>query len=132
MDVEQTTKLKSSKETKIRKGDLKEKRREEIKKEKGLMKTNFVIEYFDVVLSTKQKQRRNKKKERQKQGTKRKQKRKTRRKKEKKIERERERERERDRESEKEGGRKRLRRNKGRHSKINNNALLRGKTGFLY
>ena len=36
----------------MRKGVLKEKRREETNEnEKGLMKTNFVIEYFDVVLS---------------------------------------------------------------------------------
>ena len=60
-------KLKIRKKTKIRKGDLKEKRREETNKnEKGLMKQNFVIEYFDVVLFMKQKQRRNKKKERDK------------------------------------------------------------------
>ena len=36
------------------------------KKEKGLMKTNFVIEQFDVVLFMKQKQRRKKKEERDK------------------------------------------------------------------
>ena len=59
--------LKSGKKTKIRKGDLKEKRREETNQnEKGLMNKNFVIEYFDVVLVMKQKQRRNQKKERDK------------------------------------------------------------------
>ena len=41
-----------------------------------------------------------------------------------------EKERDRERESEKARGQKRLRRNKGRHSKINKNALFRGKTGF--
>ena len=52
----------SGKKTKIGKGNLKEKRREETNKnEKGLMNENFVIEYFDVVLFMKQKQRRKKK-----------------------------------------------------------------------
>ena len=52
IDVEQKTKLKSEKTAKIRKGQLKEKRREETNKnEKGLMNKNFVIEYCDVVLS---------------------------------------------------------------------------------
>ena len=46
---------------------MKEKRREETNQnEKGLMNKNFVIEYFDVVLVMKQKQRRNQKKERDK------------------------------------------------------------------
>ena len=59
--------LKSGKKTKIRKGNLKEKRREETNKnEKGLMNKNFVIEYFDVVLFMKQKQRRKKKEKRDK------------------------------------------------------------------
>ena len=59
--------LKAGKKTKIRKGDLKEKRREETNKnEKGVMNNNFVIEYFDVVPFMKQKQRRSKKKERDK------------------------------------------------------------------
>ena len=58
------TKLKSKKKAKIRKGDLKEQRREETNKnEKGLTNTNFVIKYFDVVPFMKQKQRRNPKKE---------------------------------------------------------------------
>ena len=39
--------------------------------------------------------------------------------------------RDRERESEKGEGPKRLRRNKGRHSKINKNTLFRGKTVFL-
>ena len=65
-DVEQKQNLKSGKKAKIRKGDLKEKRREETNKnEKGLMNKHFVIEYF-VVLFLKQKQRRNQKKERDK------------------------------------------------------------------
>ena len=51
----------------IRKGNLKEKRREETNKnEKGLMNKNFVIEYFDFVLFIKQKQRRKKKEKRDK------------------------------------------------------------------
>ena len=55
IDVKQKQNLKSGRKTKIRKGDLKEKRREETNKnEKGLMKNNFVIEYFDVVLFMKQ------------------------------------------------------------------------------
>ena len=59
--------LKAGKKTKMRKGDLKEKRREETKEqEKLLMNKNFAIECFDVVLFMKQKQRRNKKKEREK------------------------------------------------------------------
>ena len=118
--------LKSGTKAKIRKGDLKEKRREETNKnEKGLMNKNFVIEYFDVVLFMKQKQRRNQKKERdKKQETKRNQKKKRqegRQKEKKKRERERERDRERDRErkSESEGGQKRLWRKNGRHSNIN-------------
>ena len=61
-DVEQKTKLKIRKKAKIRKGTLQEKRREETNKnEKGLMKKNFLIEYFDVVLFKKQKHRRKKK-----------------------------------------------------------------------
>ena len=51
----------------------------------------------------------------------------------KKENRERERERERDREREigRVGGQKRLRRNKGRHSKTNKNASSKGKAGFF-
>ena len=73
----------------------------------------------------KQKQRRRKKKETKKEPKESKQ-RKTRRKEERK-----EQERDRERGSEKGGGQKRLRRNKGRHSKISKNALFRGKTGFF-
>ena len=58
--------LTSGKKAKIRKGDLKEKREETNKNEKGLMNKNFVIEYFDVAPFMKQKQRRNQKKERDK------------------------------------------------------------------
>ena len=50
----------------IRKRDFKEKTRQQTKKEKILMKKNFVIEYVDVVLFMKQKQRRKKRKERDK------------------------------------------------------------------
>ena len=52
--------------TKIRKKDFKEKRRQETKKQKRLMKENFGIEEFDAVLFMKQKQRRKKRKERDK------------------------------------------------------------------
>ena len=80
------TKLKIRKKAKIRKGDLKEKRREETNKnEKGLMNKNFVIEYFVVVLFMKKKAKKKpKERKRQKQENKRKQKRKTRRKEERK------------------------------------------------
>ena len=48
--------VKSGKKLKIRKGNLKEKRREETNKnEKGLMNKTIVIEYFDVVLFMKKK-----------------------------------------------------------------------------
>ena len=56
----------SQQKTKIRKKDVPEKRREETKKQKRLMKEKFGIEEFDVVLFTKQKQRRKKRKERDK------------------------------------------------------------------
>ena len=99
---------------KIRKGISKRKQDRKPKKKK-MMKETFVIEYFDVVLLMKQKQRRKKPEiKRQKQGSKRKQKRKTGRKKERKEE-----ERDRERTFEKGGSQKKLRKNKGRHSKIN-------------
>ena len=60
----------------------------------------------------------------QKQGTKRKQKERQ------EGRKKRERERDREREIEKVGGQSRLRRNKGRHSKINKNALLRGENSL--
>ena len=88
----------------------------------------IAIEYFDVVLFVKQKQRRNNRKKRQKQGSKRKQKRKTRRKKERKEE-----ERDREREIEKGGSKKRLRRNKGGDSKITKKCpFLGGKQVFFF
>ena len=63
IDVEQKAKHRIKK-AKIRKGDWNEKRREETNKhEKGLMNKNSGIEYFDVALVMKQKQRRNTKKE---------------------------------------------------------------------
>ena len=52
--------------TKIRKKDFNEKRRQETKKQKRLMKENFGIEESDVVLFMKQKQRRKKRKARDK------------------------------------------------------------------
>ena len=84
------------------------------------MKNNFVIEYFDVVPFMKQKQRRTKRKERDKN------------KEPKESKKERQEGRKKDkRETEKDktrnlkgGGQKRLRRNKGRDSKINKNALF--------
>ena len=85
------------------------------KKEKRLMKENFVIEYFDVVLFMKQKQRRKKRKERDK--TRKQKKAKKRNRKERKKGQEEERDRER--KIQKGGCPKKLRRNKGRHSKIN-------------
>ena len=128
IDVEQKAKHRIRKKTKIRKGDWNEKRREETNKnEKGLMNKNFGIEYFDVALFMKQKQRRKQKeRKRQKQGTKRKQKRKTRRKEER-----REKERGREKESGKGGGQKRPGRKKGKHSKMYKKVpFLGGNTGF--
>ena len=100
-----------NKKQNLKSGKNKDKEREFVRKkeetnknEKGLMKKNFVIECFDVVLFMKQKQRRKKKgKNRQKQETKRKQKRKTRRKEIRK-----EKQRDRERESKKGGGQKGL------------------------
>ena len=92
------------------------------------MKENFVIEYSDVVLFMKQKQRRKKRKERDKTRKQKKAKRKDRKEREKAQEEERDRERE----IEKGGAPKKLRRNKGRHSKINKKCpFLGGKQGFF-
>ena len=86
------------------------KRREESNKnEKGLMKKNFVIEYFDVVLFMKQKQRRKKKGKRDKNKKQKESKKKD------KKEKRKEKERDRERGSEKGGGQKRLGRKKGEH-----------------
>ena len=65
-DVQQKHNFKSATKNKDKKKGFKEKRRQETKKEKILMKENFVIEYSDVVLFMKQKQRRKKRKERDK------------------------------------------------------------------
>ena len=127
-DVEQKHNLKSAKKIKIRQRDFKEKRRQETKEEKRLMKENFVIEYFDVVLFLKQKQRRKKRKERdKKQGSKRKQKRKTGRKEKKGQEEERDRERK----IEQGGGQKKAK-EKQRQTVKNNQKMpfSRGKTRF--
>ena len=93
------------------------------------MKENFVIEYSDVVLFMKQKQRR-KEKERKRQNKEAKESKKERQERKEKGQEE---ERDREREIEKGGAPKKLRRNKGRHSKINKNALfLGGNKVFLY
>ena len=91
------------------------------------MKKSFVIEYSDVVLFMKQKQRRKKRKERDKT---RKQKKAN--KKDRKERKGQEEERDREREIEKGGAPKKLRRNKGRHSKINKKSPFLGwKTRFF-
>ena len=92
------------------------------------MKENSVMEYSHVVLFMKQKQRRKKRKKRDKTRKQKKAKKKDR--KERKQGQEEERDRER--EIEKGGAPKKLRRNKGRHSKINNKCpFSRGKTRFI-
>ena len=58
--------LKSGKIKDMKKVSIQRETRQETKKEKLLMKGNFAIEYFDVVLFMKQKQRRKKRKERDK------------------------------------------------------------------
>ena len=91
------------------------------------MKENFEIEYFDVVLFMKQKQRRKKRKERDK-NKEAKESKKERQEGRKKRQEE---ERDRERKNEKGGGQRKLRRNKGRHSKINKKCpFLGGKQGF--
>ena len=114
--------LKSIK-TKIRERDLKEQDRKP-NKEKGLQKKCYWM--FLMLFFSWNKSREERKRKRQKQGIKRKQTRKTRRKEERE-----EQERDRERESEKGGGQKRLRRSKGRHSKINKNVLFRVKNSFF-
>ena len=92
------------------------------------MKENFVMEYSHVVLFMKQKQRRKKRKKETKQGKQKKAKKKDR--KERKQGQEEERDRER--EIEKGGAPKKLRRNKGRHSKISKKCpFLGAKQGFI-
>ena len=102
--------LKSGKNKDKNKGLERKTRQETPKKQKNSGK--IAIWCFDVVPFMKQKQRRKKKKKKKERKKQKKQKKMTRRK---KIEQERDRERE----IEKGGGQKRLRRNKGRHSKIN-------------
>ena len=93
------------------------------------MKDNFVIEYFDVVVVMKQKQRRKKRKERDQNKEANESKKERQEGKEKRTRR---RERDRERNIEKGGSPKKLRRNKGRHSKINKKCLfLGGKQGFF-
>ena len=89
-----------------------------------MMKKNIVIECFDVVPFMKQKQIRNKRKE-----TKRRSQKKAK-KKDKKEEKKKTRERQR--EIEKGGGQNRLRRNKGRDSKINKKCPFLGEKQFLF
>ena len=86
------------------------------------MKENFVIEYSDVVLVMKQKQRRKKRKERDKTRKQKKTKKKDR-KERKKDKKKRETEKEKLKKGEPQ---KKLRRNKGRHSKINKKCLFLG------
>ena len=84
IDVEEKHNLKSGK-NKDEKGISKRNKTDNPKKKKILMKKNFVIGYFDVVLFMKQKaKKKEKERKRQKQGSKIKQKRKTGRKKERK------------------------------------------------
>ena len=111
LDVWTKTQLKIRK-TKIGKKDFEEKTRQETKIEKILMKENFVIEYFDVVLFMKQKEERKGKKTKTKKLNKTK-------KKDKKEERQKKREKQRKRKWKKGGGQKRLRENKGRQAKTN-------------
>ena len=90
------------------------------------------MEYSDVVLFMKQKQRRKKRKERDKTRKQKKAKKKDRKERKQGQEEERERERDREREIEKGGAPKKLRRNKGRHSKINKKCpFLGAKQGFF-
>ena len=104
IDVEQINE--NQQKSKIRKRDFKEKTRQETKKDAGLMKTNFAIEYFDVVLFHETKAREDRKRKREKEGTKRKKK-KDKKEERKKITRERERDRERQRETERDRERQR-------------------------
>ena len=104
--------------------DFKKKKDRKPKKETGLLKKNFAIESCDVVTFHETKQRRQKKKERERKNLKKA-------KKKDKEERKNKRERERERETEKEKlnkrqAKKRLRRNKGRHPKINKKCLFLG------
>ena len=87
--------------------------RKKDKHEKGLMNKSSVIEYFDVVLFVKQKQKETKRKKETKTRNQKKAK-----KKDKKEGRKKRKKKDRERACEKGGGQKRLRRNKGRHSKV--------------
>ena len=117
--------LKSGNSKDKRKG-FETKNKKETKKRERISGKN-AIEYFDVVLFMKQKQRRKERKERDKnQETKREQKRKTRRKKETK-----EQERDREREIEQGASQKGWGRKREKHRKLTKNAFFRGKTGFF-
>ena len=112
--------------TKIIKRDLKEKTRQETKTRERIDETNFVIEYFDVVLFMKQKPRikRDKERGKNKEPKESKKDRQEGRKNQKSK-------RETENEKVKKGEAKRLRRNKGRHCRITKNALLwRERWGF--
>ena len=115
LDVWTKTQLKIRK-TKIGKKDFEEQTRQETKIEKILMKENFVIEYFDVVLIMKQKQRRKKRQKKNKNKTKKLKKTKKKDKKEERKIKKRETEKEK---VKKGGGQKRLRDKKGRQAKTN-------------
>ena len=65
-DVEEKHNLKSAKKSKDKKKGFQREKKTGNQKREILMKENFVIEYFDVVLFMRQKQRRKKRKERDK------------------------------------------------------------------
>ena len=103
-------------------------------KKENIDEKRLQFNVFDVVPFMKQKQRGKKRKQREKSKEQKENKKKDKKEKNKKRTRERERERERDRERgiKKGGGQKRLRRKKGRHSKINQKCpFLGGKEGFF-
>ena len=124
--VEQETQLKIRKSKDKKKEFQRENKTGNQKKRKDWRENTLYYNTVMLFFSIKQKQRRKKKEKETKARNQKKTKKKTRRKEEQKT-----RERQRKRKW-KRGGRKRLRRNKGRHSKINKKALLGGKTGFSY
>ena len=121
--------------SKDKKRDLKEKTRQETKKEKSLMKKMCTWIVWCCSCHETKAKKKEKMKKRQKQGTKRKQKRKARRKKERKERKEEKRERERERErkrNRKRGGQKRLREKERETLKINKKCPFLGeKQGFF-
>ena len=97
-----------------------------------MIQNKLQLNVFDVVPFMRQKaKKKEKERKREKQGIKRKQK-KHKKEDKKKRTRERERERDREREIEKGGGKKMLRRNKGRHSKINKKCPFLGGNWFFF